>query len=55
MFPRKHRHVWSLYIVKSTIHEVGRDAALRRPDGPAGRPYLAGLRFFLDAFIVLNP
>jgi hypothetical protein len=44
LFPRQHRHVWSLYIVKSTIYEVGRDAALRRPDGPAGRPYLAGSR-----------
>jgi hypothetical protein len=42
-------------LTKARFTKVGRDAALRRPDGPAGRPYLVGLRIFFDAFIVLNP
>ncbi len=34
---------WDRYLDRSTIREMGRDAALRRPsDGPAGRPYLIG-------------
>jgi len=37
-------------LTKARFTKVGRDAALRRPDGPAGRPYLVDLRFFLDAF-----